>query len=205
MTALEVLPASFYRRSAAAVARDLLGRLVSHDVAGERLLLRLVEVEAYLGPDDPACHTFGGRRTARVASMYRGGGHAYVYAIYGRHFCLNVVCGEIDSGAAVLLRAGEVREGGESMARRRGLTRAARAGEIAGGPGRLTAALGVDRTQDGVTLLSGALRLLEGEPVGEADVGVGRRIGVDYAGEAAGWPLRFAVRGSREVSRPRPG
>ena len=107
MSRFRPLPVSFYRRPAATVARDLLGRYLVHELDGERLVLRLVETEAYLGAPDRASHAWDGRRTPRNESLYLPGGHAYVYFIYGMHWCLNVVCGEKDEGGAVLLRAGE--------------------------------------------------------------------------------------------------
>lgn len=201
------LPVSFYRRPAEVVARELLGRYLVRELDGERLVLRLVETEAYLGAPDAASHAAGGRRTARNESLYLPGGHAYVYFIYGMHFCLNAVAGRRDEGGAVLLRAGEPVGGEERMRALRGLTgegtRRVRPGEVAGGPGRLCRALAVDRSFDGVPLHRGALRILAGEPVAAAAVAAGPRVGVDYAGEAAGWPLRFAVAGNPHVSRPR--
>lgn len=198
------LSRAFFERPSEQVARDLLGRFLVRELADERLVLKLVEVEAYLGPGDRAAHTWGGRRTARVRSMYLGGGHAYVYRIYGLHHCLNVVTGRPGDGTAVLLRAGEAIEGGERMAGRRRLGASPRPGELAGGPGKLCQALVVDRDLDGVSLLAGVLRIVAGEPVDDAAVVRGPRVGVDYAGEAASWPLRFALAGSTEVSRPRP-
>lgn len=204
MPSLEPLDRAFFERSSEAVARDLLGRFLVRELGAERRVLRLVEVEAYLGPGDRAAHTWGGRRTERVRSMYLGGGHAYVYRIYGLHHCLNVVTGRRGDGTAVLLRAGEVVEGGEAMRRCRGLDRAPRPGEVAGGPGKLCQALAVDRAFDGVSLLGGGLRLAVGEPVDDALVVRGPRVGVAYAGDAAAWPLRLALATSPEVSRPRP-
>ena len=87
----------FFVRSPEAVARELLGRYLVRETGGDRFVLRLVETEAYLGATDPAAHTYRGRRTPRVESMYLGGGHAYVYFTYGMHHCLNVVCGEVGS------------------------------------------------------------------------------------------------------------
>lgn len=207
------LPASFYRRDTEAVARDLLGRYLVRRLPApdgspepERLVLRLVETEAYLGAPDRASHAWAGRRTERNESLYLPGGHAYVYFIYGMHFCLNAVTGEAGVGSAVLFRAGEPVEGGERMAVLRRRSQPLRPGDLAGGPGKLCQALGVGRALDGVRLdLPGAeLAITEGEPPEPEAVAAGPRIGVDYAGEAAAWPLRFAVRGNRHVSRPWP-
>jgi DNA-3-methyladenine glycosylase len=170
---------------------------------GEPLVLRVVEVEAYLGAPDRASHAWGGRRTARNASLYLPGGHAYVYFIYGMHWCLNAVTGEADTGGAVLLRAGEPVLGEERMRRNRRLAAAPRPGDLAGGPGKLCQALAVDRAFDGLRLDRGSLQLAAGEPVAPSRVAAGPRIGVAYAGEAAHWPLRFAVAGNPHVSRPR--
>jgi DNA-3-methyladenine glycosylase len=196
------LPRSFYRRSAESVASELLGRYLVREASGVRLALRIVETEAYLGAEDPAAHTFGGRRTARVRSMYLGGGHAYVYFVYGMHFCLNVVAGEIDSGTAVLLRAGVPVEGEAAMLRNRGLAPGSGTDEIAGGPARLCRALGIDRRFDGATLWRGELRVVEGDPPSVSAVQRSPRIGVAYAGEAAAWPLRFTPRATADPLRP---
>jgi DNA-3-methyladenine glycosylase len=197
------LPVELYRRPAEEVARDLMGRYLVREIEGERLVLRLVETEAYLGAPDRASHAWAGRRTARNASLYLPGGHAYVYFIYGMHFCLNAVTGEAGEGGAVLLRAGEPVVGAERMAVLRGWKRPPRPGDLAGGPGKLCQALAVDRTFDGILLDGPQLWIAAGEPLPDAAVAAGPRIGVDYAGDAAAWPLRFAERGNPHVSRPR--
>ncbi len=199
----KVLPTEFYRRPAEEVARDLLGRYLVRRLGGRRLVLRLVETEAYLGAPDRASHAWNGRRTARVESLYLAGGHSYVYLIYGIHHCVNVVTGEAQVGSAVLLRAGEAVEGGEEMAVNRGLTRTPRSGDLAGGPGKLCQALGIDREQDGISLRAGELTLTHGQAVESSRIASGPRVGIDYAGEAAAWPLRFAIQGHPEVSKPK--
>src|SRR3954454_4291675 len=118
------LPKSFYRRPAETVARDLLGRYLVRELDGERLVLRLVKTEAYLGEPDRASHAWAGRRTASNESLYLPGGDAYVYMIYGMHFCLNAVDGEQESDGALPLRAGEPVEGEERMRENRALARA---------------------------------------------------------------------------------
>jgi DNA-3-methyladenine glycosylase len=201
---LRPLPAAFYRRPAEEVARDLLGRHLVRELDGERLVLRLVETEAYLGAPDRASHAFGGRRTPRNESLYRAGGFAYVYFIYGMYWCLNAVTGEAGVGSAVLIRGGEPVAEEERMRVLRGLARAPRPGDLAGGPGRLCQALSIDRALDGAPLGRPPLWIAAGEPVADAEVAVGPRIGVEYSGEAAAWPLRFALRGNPHVSRPHP-
>ena len=202
MLALAPLPEAFYVRPAEEVARDLLGRFLVRELPAGRIVVRLVETEAYAGPHDRASHAFGGRRTPRNESMYLAGGHAYVYRIYGVHFCLNVVTGAAGEGIAVLLRAAEILEGEELV--RRGRPGPAAAHRLLAGPGNLTRGLAIDLALDTVALDCVALRLAAGEPVAPESILTGPRIGCESAGEAAPWPLRFAVAGSRAVSSPRP-
>ncbi len=161
-------------------------------------MLRLTEVEAYLGIDDPACHTWGGLRTPRNETMWGEAGHAYVYLVYGLHHCLNVVTVGPDRPEAVLIRGGTVESGREIVHGRRG----PRVGErsLTDGPGKLCQALAVTRADDGVDLCSPAstLRICDdGTAVPEGRVRRLPRVGVDYAGEAASWPLRLVT--SRSV------
>lgn len=138
--------------------------------------------------------------------MYLAGGVAYVYFVYGMHYCLNVVTGAREIGEAVLLRAGEPLAGEATMRGLRGLIDGdtVRPGQVAGGPARLCQALAVDRGLDGHGLGAGVLTILAGETVNPRAVARGPRIGVRYAGSAAAWRLRFAVRGNPHVSRPWP-
>ena len=171
-------------------------------VGRRRLAGTIVEVEAYLGPPDRAAHTFGGRRTARNESMWRGGGHAYVYFTYGMHHCVNVVCGAEESGTAVLIRALEPTEGLEEMFRRR--PSAKRARDLCSGPGRLAQALSIDRALDGVDLRSDRRLFIErvrSRALPSAKISTGPRIGVGYAGAWAARPLRFSVSGNPHVSK----
>lgn len=202
--AFRPLRPSFYRRKPAVVARGLLGRFVVRVFRGSTLVLRIVETEAYLGEGDRASHAWRGRPSQRTATLFRAGGCAYVYLIYGIHNMLNAVAGQAGAGGAVLIRAGAPIAGTEVMRRLRGLPAEAAARMIASGPGKLCQALAIDRSFDGVDLGSEALRICRGRRVDGRQVGVGPRVGVDYAGAAAAWPLRFAIRGDACVSRPRP-
>lgn len=198
------LPQSFYRRSATEVARDLLGRHLIRKIGDRRLVLSIVETEAYLGVGDRASHAWNGRRTRRNQVLYERGGAAYVYLIYGMYHCLNAVTEGGEEGGAVLIRAGEPLVGLRSMQRRRRLARRPRAGDVAGGPGKLCQALDVDLRFNGCRLDDAALRIARGEPAAADRVVSAARIGVDYAGSAASWPLRFALRGNPHVSKPLP-
>jgi len=198
------LPAAFFRRPALALAPDLLGLVLVHACQDGVAAGRIVEVEAYCGPEDLAAHSAGGRRTARNEVMYGPAGRAYVYFIYGMHWCVNVVAAERDVPEALLIRALEPMHGLELMRARRGT----HAGDpaLARGPGNLTRALGIDRTANGSDLRAGALHLLR-PPRGRGlpertEIVRSPRIGVDYAGDWATRPWRFSLRGNASVSRP---
>ncbi len=157
-------------------------------------MLRINEVEAYLGISDPACHTFGGRRTPRTETMWGEAGRAYVYLIYGIHNCLNVVTVGPGNPEAVLIRGGEVISGRRLARARRGPSVEDRV--LADGPGKLCQALAVTRADDGIDLCSESTFLQikdDGFRVEEGAIRRLPRVGVDYAGEAASWPLRLTT------------
>jgi DNA-3-methyladenine glycosylase len=189
------LPRKFYDRQSLDVARDLLGCVVT---AGG-VSIRLTEVEAYDGGNDPASHAFRGP-TPRNAVMFGPPGHVYVYFTYGMHFCMNLVCAQPGTAAAVLLRAGEV-VGGVDVASERRLN--ARPRDLARGPARLCVALSVDRTLDGadVTKARSPITVSEAEPVPDALVRTGPRVGISVATD---WPYRLWIDGDPTVSPYRP-
>lgn len=194
----ELLEPSFYARDTVRVARGLLGCLLVSTAGGRRTAGRIVEVEAYVGPHDPAAHGFGGRRTARNDRLFGTPGIAYVYFIYGMHWCFNAVTERDGYPAAVLVRALEPTEGLDVMAARRGRDdpRA-----LCSGPAKLCEALGIDGELNGARLDGEALGIY-GPPVRRSpDPTVSGRIGVS---NAADWPLRFVLAGSRYASRPGP-
>lgn len=186
---------SWFDRSSPEVARDLLGALLIHDAPEGSVAGRIVEVEAYMGPEDQAAHSSHGK-TARNAVMFGPPGHLYVYLIYGIHHCLNVVCGPGSKPEAVLIRAVALTDGLALARARRGPLPDRR---LASGPGNVARAFGIDRSLNGVDLLSGPVRLALGS-VPDSII-AGPRIGVDYAGEWALRPMRFLVADDLHVSR----
>ena len=193
-----LLARGFYQRPTEVVARELLGKLLGREHPQGTVAVRLTEVEAYLGVDDAACHTFGGRRTARTETMWGAAGHAYVYLVCGLHSCLNVVTVGCGRPEAVLIRGGMVEHGLELARARRGAALRERA--LADGPGKLCRALAVSRAQDGADLCdrgSGLVIRDDGLRVGESSVRRLPRVGVAYAGAAAAWPLRMLVDADR--------
>lgn len=187
---------AFWRRPTEEVARALLGcRLVRRAGGGPPRELVVVETEAYLGIGDRAAHTWNGRRTPRVEPMWGPPGHAYVFRVYGAHDCLNVVTREEGVPEAVLLRAAVPVAWWEGREVPRAELLAA------SGPGRLCRALGVDRELSGVSLSGPELELRLPRSGPSREVLVGPRVGIDYAGAAAAWPLRFAVAGCAAVTR----
>jgi DNA-3-methyladenine glycosylase len=177
------------------LARFLIGRVVVHDLPAGRLSGRIVETEAY-PPGDPAGHHFRGP-TLRIRSMYLAPGHAYIFFNYGAHFMLNVVSEPAGIAAAILIRALEPLEGIELMQRHRETTRLL---DLTRGPGRLAAALQIDRRHDGLDLCApGSLWLGEtSHPIGP--IGKTVRIGITRAADQL---LRFYERGNPFVSGPK--
>jgi DNA-3-methyladenine glycosylase len=189
-----VLPASFYDRPTELVARELLGAVLVCDGPEGRASGRVVETEAYLGPHDEACHAVAGL-TPRTAALHGPPGTAYVYLIYGMHWCFNAVTMPAGHGSAVLVRALEPLDGVALMRRRRGARRDA---ELANGPAKLCAALGIGPEHNGRALQRAPLVLRAGEPVADDAVVVTPRIGIT---RAADLPLRFLVRDTPFASR----
>jgi DNA-3-methyladenine glycosylase len=181
-------------------AHRLLGCTLEADTPDGVVAVRLVEVEAYRGADDPASHSYRGR-TPRNAVMWGPAGHLYTYFVYGMHFCANVVCLTEGVAGAVLLRAGEV-VSDLAMAHERRPT-ARRDADLARGPARLAALLGLDRASNGVDLtsLGSPVRLLAGPPAAADAVRAGPRVGVAVAKTR---PWRFWLADSPAVSQYRP-
>ena len=190
------LTRSFYERSTVEVAKQLLGKYLVREHREGTTVGRIVETEAYVGPQDLACHAAKGR-TARTEVMFGPAGHAYVYFIYGFYNMLNLVTEAKDYPAAVLIRAVEPVEGIDLMRSRRknGLLR-----NLANGPGKLCQAFGIDRSLNGADLCASEL-FVEDRDEPTLKFIATPRIGVDYAGKWKTKPLRFLIRGSEFVSK----
>lgn len=189
------LPTRFYDRDTAIVARELLGALLECTTPDGITRGRIVETEAYIGEDDPACHAAAGH-TARTAPLYGAPGTAYVYFIYGRYWCFNAVTRAAGLPSAVLVRAIEPLDGLELMRARRPGVRSFTA--LTSGPARLCLAMGIGAHHNRLPLDRAPVVVRRGEPVEDRDVVVTPRIGIT---RAADWPLRWIVRDSPFVSR----
>ena len=196
---------SFFERDPLEVGRSLVGMELGSDLSGSRCGGLIVETEVYIGPEDRAAHSWNARRTARTEVMFGPRGCAYVFQIYGAHYCFNIVVGEGRVPAAVLIRALRPTYGLDAMAANRGLSSVPpNLRQLASGPGRLAQALGIDRQANGLDLRTAPLWVRR-SPTGRRLAAVhgvcaGPRINVDYAGQWARRPWRFMLSGDRFVS-----
>ncbi len=179
-----ILPQTYFSRSTLTVARSLVGKYLVRENGKGIVAGKIIEVEAYIGPQDKACHASKGR-TARTDVLFGPPGISYVYLIYGMHHCLNVVTERSEFPAAVLIRALEID------------------GLLIDGPGRLCRALDIDRSLNRIDLTSGVHLWFEdrGEKISRGMIGTYPRIGVDYAGVWAMKPWRFRL-SQRGLRRP---
>ena len=195
-----ILPPSFYDRPTLQVARELLGCILVRIWHGKRIAGQIVETEAYISAEDLACHARHGK-TARTAIMFGPPGRAYVYFTYGMHWLLNVVTEPEGNGCAVLIRAIEPTEGLDHIAARRS---GRPPEEWTSGPAKLTQALGVDKTLNGIDLSGETLFIERGTPVPDEAVQTGPRVGLGRVPDPwKSMPWRFWVAGNANVSKAR--
>ncbi len=189
----------FFRQDTVELARKLLGCLLVHRTPDGVAGGMIVETEAYVGAIDKACHAYR-NRSERTEIMYHDGGYAYVYFIYGMHYCFNVVTGPEGEGNAVLIRALEPVIGLELMQRQRN-TKSVR--NLCNGPGKLCQALAITKSEYGLDLCAtdSPLRLIRYRHIPGAQIVATPRINVAYAEEAAAWPWRFYVKDNLYVSK----
>lgn len=201
---MDKLDREFYNRDSILVAKELLGKVLVHEIGGQRTSAKIVEAEAYMGFEDKAAHSYGGKRTSRVEVMYGSPGFSYIFMIYGMYYCFNIVTNEKENPQAVLIRAAEPLEGMEWMAQRRfkqsyeQLTKSQRRG-LTNGPGKLCDALSFDRSFNGIDLCGNEVYVEEGKNE-RFSIVTTKRIGVDYAEEARDYPWRFYIADNEYVS-----
>ena len=189
-----MIPKKFFKQDRIELAKALLGMELMTKIRGKVTSGIIVEVEAYGGPDDPACHAFSGK-SERNQHLFLESGYSYVYFIYGMYYCVNVVTGPEGVGEAVLIRALEPKLGIETMQKRRGLENLK---SLTSGPGKLCLALGIDRKLSGKHLLSSdSIKLLPGKRVPQSKIAISKRIGIT---KAADLPWRFYVKDSKYLS-----
>ncbi len=196
-----ILQRPFYEQDILTVSKSLLGKILVHKTDDGITAGRIVETEAYCGPEDKAAHSSGGRRTPRNEVMYGQKGHAYVYLIYGMYNCINITAGSIPGKPeAVLIRALEPVEGVELMAKRRGCPE--KPVNITNGPGRLCIAMGISRAQNLLDLTVPPLYVEEAPDMPLDEIAALKRVGVDYAGEWKDLLWRFYIKNNRFISKP---
>lgn len=201
---MKKLDREFYNRDSLIVAKELLGKILVHEIDGHKISAKIVEVEAYMGVNDKAAHSYGGRRTPRVEVMYGEPGFSYVFIIYGMYHCFNIVTREAGIPQAVLIRAVEPLEGFELMAQNRfnksfdELNKSQVIG-LTNGPGKLCKALLINKEQNGEDLCGNKLYVLEGEKEDFETIS-SKRVGIDYAEEAKDFLWRFYIKDNKYVS-----
>lgn len=203
MNNLNKLSRDFYSRNTEIVAKELLGKILVHEVDGKRISGKIVETEAYLGLIDKAAHSYGGRKTPRVEVMYGNAGLSYVFIIYGMYYCFNVVTQKEGIPEAVLIRALEPVEGLDIMANERfkkdynDLTKT-QIKNLTNGPGKLCNALQINKNLNGEDLCNNKLYIEDSNET--FNMVTSKRIGIDYAEEAKDFPLRFYIEDNKYVS-----
>ena len=194
------IPRSFYQRDdTLQIARELIGKtLVVPDDRGKNIAGKIVECEAYLGPEDKAAHSHNNRRTKRTEIMFSEGGVAYVFFVYGMYYQFNVVVGGQDVPHAILIRALEPVDGIETMRSRRGDMPDK---NLTSGPGKLAIALGITKGLNGAHLNGERVWIENGASIPKNQIASGERIGIDYAGDFARRPWRYWLKNNPYVSR----
>ncbi len=187
------------------LAKEILGYELIHETKDGIIGGKIVEVEAYIGPDDKASHAFGGKITKRNNIMYGAPAKAYIYLIYGMYYMFNIVSGKVNQPEAILVRALDPTIGIELMAKYRNFQMPLSKKKLillTNGPGKVCQALGITQNQNGWDLLNSPLHINHpNTPIANKEIMVGKRIGIDYAEEAKEYPWRFWLKGNQFVSR----
>ncbi len=200
------LERKFYNRPTLEVAKDLLGKNLVHYTNGERLVGKIVEVEAYIGAIDKAAHTYNYKKTKRTQAMFGPPGHAYVYLIYGMYNCMNVVTEKEGEPAGVLIRAIEPIENIETMIvnrynKPREDFKKRQILNLTNGPGKLCMAMNITRANYSMDLCGHTLWIEEAKESSPFDLVKTRRVNIDYAEEAVDFPWRFYIKDNPCISK----
>lgn len=188
----------FYNRDTLTVAEEVLGKTLVHVTEEGITKGKIVEVEAYIGPQDKAAHSYNNLYSERTKIQYGEGGYAYVYLIYGMYHCMNIVTNRANLPESLLIRALEPLEGIELMKQRR---KTDRLKMLCNGPGKLCQAMGITKENYGDDLCGDVLYLEEGEALEKEQILRSRRINIDYAEEAKEFLWRFSIRDNPCVSK----
>ncbi len=200
------LERDFYDRDSLEVARDLLGKNLVHVNRKQNLIGKIVEVEAYIGDIDKACHAYKNKMTNRTKALYGPPGSSYVYLIYGMYYCFNVVTEREGKAAAILIRALQPLDGLDLMAQKRYqksldiLTRREII-NLTNGPGKLSMAMGINKSHNQMDLCGHELYITDGLDADKSSIVSGPRINIDYAEEAVDFPWRYYIKGNSYLSK----
>ena len=195
----KLLNREFYLQNAEIVAKELLGKYIVREYEGKKIVCKIVETEAYIGPEDKACHAYNNRCTERTKVMFEDGGKAYIYFIYVMYYCLNIVVEREGKPEAVLIRGIEPVENIEEIKRNRSI-KSKKEQDLTNGPGKLCTALKIDKSLNGYDITrKGELYITEGEEIEE--IITAKRINIDYAEEYRDKHWRFYIKGNKFVSK----
>lgn len=203
---MKKLTREFYQHDTLETAKDVLGKYIVHNINGIELIGRIVEAEAYIGPGDKAAHSYNYRRTKRNEVMYGPPGFAYIFIIYGMHYCMNIVMGNSDHPEAILIRALEPIKGLDTMAINRygkkyGELNKTQKNNLTNGPGKLCKAMEIDVSNNGDDLCGNYLYLESDDAPQNLAIKSSPRVNIDYAEEARFYPWRFFIKGNPYVSK----
>lgn len=196
----EIIKKEFYLRDGLDVARDLLGKTIVREIDKEKFYFKIVETEAYLGPEDKGAHSYGGKVTPRTKPIFDEGGITYIYLIYGMYYCLNIVVNKVNVPHCVLIRAVEpLDENTINFSRINRPIKSKKIQDLTNGPGKLCKALKIDKALNEIDVTKkGTLYILEGEAPKE--IVMDKRINIDYAEEYKDKEWRFYIQGNPYVS-----
>jgi len=194
------LKQEFYQKDAVQAARDLLGKIIVRKYDGKTITVKIVETEAYCGAEDKASHAHNNKKTKRTAPMFKKGGHAYIYLIYGMYYCLNVVTAAENNPHAVLIRGVEPLKGLKYIKENRQI-KSSRSKDLTNGPGKLSQALKIDKSFDGCNLVENNSLYLTDGGTEDFEIESSPRVNIDYAEEYKDKKWRFLIKNNKYVSK----